>query len=151
MRRFVCFWNSNLPDTVTTVEFEFRGKFVNGEVIWSKILTLKVYGSYERQLGRKTPSPAHVLYFHFLCYPLPSPPLQGCVSCSWDQQLPGVARGEWTLTQIDALEGTSALSEPTWWRNSQFTRIKHCSRTSREDRMDLISIGCERNSGSTIG
>ena len=77
---------------------------MNGDAIWSKILTLKVYGSYEQQLGRKT-SPAlltaHVLYFHFLCYPPPcSPrvPLQRCVSCSWDQQLPGGegARGEWT-------------------------------------------------------
>ena len=67
--------------TTQLVEFELRGKFVNGEVIWSKISTLKLYGSYERQLGRKTSPSAHVLYFHFLCYPLPPPPSRAACPC----------------------------------------------------------------------
>ena len=95
---------------------------MNVDAIWSKILTLKVYGSYEQQLGRKT-SPAlltaHVLYFHFLCYPPPSSPrvpLQRCVSCSWDLGTNSCRGPEVNgLTQIDAHEGTPALSEPTWW------------------------------------
>ena len=93
---------------------------MNGDAIWSKILTLKVYGSYEQQLGRKT-SPAllaaHVLYFHFLCYPPPPPcpPPAPRVMFMGPTVAGGRARGVNGLTQIDAHEGTPALSEPTWW------------------------------------
>ena len=77
--------------TTQLVEFELRGKFVNGEVIWSKISTLKLYGSYEQQLGRKTSPSAHVLYFHFLCYPLPLPPRGLLVRVMF--MGPGIIRG----------------------------------------------------------
>ena len=71
---------------------------MNGDAIWSKILTLKVYGSYEQQLGRKT-SPAlltaHVLYFHFLCYPPPAL-LYPALRVMFMGPTVAGARGEWT-------------------------------------------------------